>query len=340
MKRNILIIGGGAIGGIMAARLTHNDIDVDLLVKYPELKKIAKDQGFRVSGFQGHYIKKVNAYLPSDLLSETFDIVMIATKANDLSEAALHILPFLEKDSLVVSLQNGICEDELAKIVGLNRTVGCVVGWGATMVKPGVYDMTSGGEFVIGAINGVPGERLQYLKSILQNILPVKISDNIYSDLYSKLIVNSCISTLGAISGVRLGKMLKKKFHRKIFLEIVKEGIQVADSMHLKVVPYANKIDYYKLIQNGRINNLKRHLLVRIIGFKYRRLKSSALQSLERGKKTEIDWFNGYIVRKAKENKLDVPVNIKLVEMIKEIEAGTRYPGFHNFKDPFFDKFR
>ncbi|MGC9344090.1 MAG: ketopantoate reductase family protein [Bacteroidales bacterium] len=340
MKKNILIVGGGAIGGIMAARLTQKGIDVDLLVKYPELKKTAKNQGLKVTGFQGHYTKKVNAYLPSDLLSETYDIVMIATKANDMKEAALHILPFLEKESLVVSLQNGICEDELARIVGIDRTVGCVVGWGATMVKPGVYDMTSGGEFVIGAFEGVSMERLQYLKSILEKILPVKISDNIYSDLYSKLIVNSCISTLGAISGVRLGKMLKQKMHRNIFLEIVKEAMQVADAMKLKVVPYANKIDYYKLIQNGRGNNFRQHLLVRIIGLKYRRLKSSALQSLERGKKTETDWFNGYIVSKANEYDIDVPVNKKLVDLIKEIEKGTRQPGFHNFNDPFFKRFK
>jgi 2-dehydropantoate 2-reductase len=340
MKRNILIVGGGAIGGVMAARLAQKKIDVDLLVKYPDLKKVAKNHGLTVTGYQGNYIKKVNTYLPSDLLSETFDIVMIATKANDMKEAALHILPFLEKDSLVVSLQNGICEDELAKIVGPHRTVGCVVGWGATMIEPGVYDMTSGGEFVIGAINGVPAERLQYLKSILENILPVKISENIYSDLYSKLIVNSCISTLGAISGVRLGRMLKRRMHRNIFLEIVKESMMVAKAMDLKVVPYANKVDYYKLIQNGAANNFRQHLVVRVIGLKYRRLKSSALQSLERGKKTEIDWFNGYIVRKGREYNIEVPVNQKMVHLIKELENGSRKSGFQNFDDPFFERFK
>lgn len=336
MKQNILIIGAGAVGGIIAARLVQKNLEVEILVKYPELKRIAKKTGLHVSGHHGHFTRKVNAYLPSDLLSETFDIVMIATKATDLQDAALHILPFLNDDSLVVSLQNGICEDDLAKIVGKGRTVGCVVGWGATMHEPGIYEMTSGGEFVIGSINGIPKERLQSLKEILDHIAPTRISESIYNELYSKLIINSCISTLGAITGVTLGKMLNKKFYRDLFIEIIQEAMHVANAMGWKVEPYANKIDYYKFLQPGKLNNLKLHLLIRVIGIKYRKLKSSTLQSIERGKKTEIDWFNGYIVKKAGEYDVNVPLNRKLVQMVKEIEDGIRKPGLENFKDSFF----
>jgi 2-dehydropantoate 2-reductase len=339
MKRNILVIGGGAIGGVISARLTQKKYQVDLLVKYPSLKDIAKNEGLKVIGHLGEFSSKVNTFLPSDLLSETFDIVLIATKAPDLEEAALHILPFLGKDSLVVSRQNGICEDDLARIVGYKRTVGCVVGWGATMIKPGVYDMTSGGEFVIGTLDSIPVERMEYLKEILSNIVPVYITENIYGTLYSKLIVNSCISTLGGISGIIMGKMLKKRKIRKIFLEILREAMRVAEAMNLKVEPYANKIDYYEFTKEGFYNSLKHHLAIRLIGLKYRRLKSSALQSLERGKKTEIDWFNGYILKKAAEYKINVPVNEKLVEIINEIEAGKRSVGMHNLDDAFLRQF-
>lgn len=339
IKRNILVIGGGAIGGITAARLAQKKYDVDLLVKYPSLKKIAKDTGLKVTGHLGDFSQKVNAYLPSDLLSETFDIVLIATKAPDMEEAALHILPFLEKDSLVVSLQNGICEDDLARIVGYKRTVGCIVGWGATMIEPGKYDMTSGGEFIIGALDSIPAERMEYLKDILSSIRPVYITNNIYGSLYSKLIINSCISALGAISGIILGKMLKKRKFRNIFRATMKEAMIVADAMKIKVEPYANKIDYYRYTKDGFLNSIKQHLLILLIGLKYRRLKSSTLQSLERGKKTEIDWFNGYIVKNARKNGLNVPVNEILLRMVKEIEAGKRKSGMHNLKDPFFKDF-
>ncbi len=339
MKRNILVIGAGAIGGITAARLAQKNVDVDLLVKYPELKKLAKTQGLHVSGYHGSFNRKVNTYLPSDLLSETFDIVMIATKATDMREAAMHILPFLEKDSLVVSLQNGICEDELANIVGVHRTVGCIVGWGATMIEPGRYDMTSGGMNVIGSLNGIEETRIQKLQKTLNYIAPTYVSSNIYGDLYSKLIINSCISALGAISGLTLGKMLKKKKIRNMFHQIITEAVNVANAMDIKIEPYAGKINYYKFIQPGPFSSLRRHLMVRLIGIKYRRLKSSSLQSIERGKRTEIDFFNGYIVSRAKQYNIDVPLNLKLTQMVKEIEQGERKIGIHNFDDSAFKKY-
>ncbi len=339
MKRNILVIGAGAIGGITAARLAQKNIDVDLLVKYPDLKKLAKTRGLRVTGHHGNFTRKVNAYLPSDLLSETFDIVLIATKANDMREAAMHILPFLEKDSLVVSMQNGICEDELANIVGTHRTVGCIVGWGATMIEPGNYDMTSGGINVVGSLNGISAERITKLKKILNHLAPTYISNNIYGDLYSKLIINSCISALGAISGLTLGQMLKRKKLRKMFYQILEEAVEVANAMEIKIEPYANTIDYYKFLDPGLVASARRQLIVTLMGFKYRRLKSSSLQSIERGKKTEIDYFNGFITRQAAKHNIDAPLNQKVTEMVKEIEKGERKPGLNNFEEEFFVKY-
>ncbi len=337
MNKKILIIGAGAVGGIMAVLLTKKGFAPHVVVKYPELKQKAKNEGFEISGFHGNIQQKVNAFLPSDLLGEKYDIVLIATKANDLHEAAKMSLRHLKEDSLVVSMQNGICEDELASIVGKNRTIGCVTGWGATMLEPGKFDMTSGGEFVIGTINGGSEERLEVLKTIFDHILPTSISKNIYGALYSKLIINSCITTLGAISGSPMGEMLANPKIRNVFLKIVQEAIEVSDASGLKVEPYAGKLDYYKFLKNeGLLGEFKRHLTVRIIGFKYRRLKSSTLQSIERGRPTEIDWLNGYIVAEAKKYEIPVPVNIALVDMIKEIEQGKRKIGIENFTGTFF----
>ena len=104
--------------------------------------------------------------------------------------------------------------------------------------------------------------------------------------------------------------------------------------MGLTVKPYGGKLDYYALIKgNGALANAKRHLIIRIMGFKYRRLKSSSLQSLKRGKPTEIDYFNGYIAQKGEELGVLTPVNKRIVEMIKEIEAKKREIGVNNFDD-------
>lgn len=97
------------------------------------------------------------------------------------------MLPLLREDSLVVSMQNGICTDALAAIVGKERTVGCVIGWGATMHGPGELEMTSGGDFIIGRL--VKGEhpRMEALRQALSAVVETRVSQDIYAELYSKL---------------------------------------------------------------------------------------------------------------------------------------------------------
>ncbi len=218
--------------------------------------------------------------------------------------------------------------------------MGCVVGWGSTMHSPGEIEMTSTGEFVIGNIDNKTDPRLRSIGDMLKTVAPVEISDNIMGSLYAKLIINSCITSLGAICGLYLGEMLSDRKIRNIFVEIMREAMAVADAMELHVEDYGGKINYYKLLRGyGFVDNLKRHMLIRIIGFKYRRLKSSSLQSLERGKPTEIDFLNGYIARNGEEYDVPVPVNNRIISMIKEIEGNRRKISPDNFNYPLFSGF-
>ena len=322
--KRILVVGAGAVGGVTAAILAREHYDIWLVAKYPELAEKISNEGIEVSGYCGDLCMKVPAVARPAELTGKFDYVFMATKADSLINAARETLPFMHEQTRVVSMQNGICEEALASVVGTLRTIGCVVGWGATLVAPGKVEMTSGGEFVIGNWNREKDEKLEEVAGILRYILPTETSDKILSHLYAKLIINSCITTLGAISGLGLGKMLAKRYIRDIFIEIIREAMAVADAMDLNVKPYAGKLDYYQFLGSGMMASFKRHLTIRVIGFKYRKLKSSSLQSLERGRKTEIDYFNGYISSKGKEYGVKTPVNGKLTRMVQEIENGMR----------------
>jgi len=88
--------------------------------------------------------------------------------------------------------------------------------------------------------------RLQLVQKILSAVVPVEISEDIIANLYSKLIINSCITSLGAICGLYLGDMLRQKKIRTVFIGIMREAMEVAAAMQMTVPPYANKIDYYK----------------------------------------------------------------------------------------------
>ncbi len=331
--KRILVVGAGAVGGITAAILAREHHDIWLVTKYPELAEKISNEGIEVSGYCGDFRMNVPAVARPSELAGKFDYVFMATKADALINAAREILPFIHEQTRVVSMQNGICEEALASVVGTLRTIGCVVGWGATLVAPGKVNMTSGGEFVVGNWNREKDEKLEEVAGLLRHILPTQTSDKILSHLYAKLIINACITTLGAISGLYLGEMLAKRYIRDIFIEIIREAIAVADAMEITVKPFAGKLDYYQFLGSGMMASFRRHLTILLIGFRYRKLKSSSLQSLERGKKTEIDYFNGYICSKGKEYGVKTPVNRKLTRMIQEIENGMRSVSVNSLKE-------
>lgn len=338
-ESNIVMVGAGGIGGITAALMKMNGYNVEIVCKYPELAGKIKSEGLHILGVHGKHDVPMPAVARITELEGKKDIVLLATKATDMMEAAEQLLPYLSEDSMVISMQNGICEEALAEVLGKERTIGCVVGWGATMHDPGKLEMTSTGEFVIGNIIDLPTKRLIPVQEMLQSVVPVSISKNIFGNLYSKLIVNSCITSLGAVCGMYLGEMLKNRKIRNIFIEIMFEAKAVADAMNLKLETMSG-LDYDKFLKGqGAISQLRRHLILRVIGFKFRRLKSSSLQSLERGKPTEIDFFNGYIEKKAEEYGLKTPVNRRVVEIIRDIETGQKRSEFNNFNDPAFNRF-
>lgn len=328
----ICVIGPGAIGGVVAAVLTQNGYNTQLVVKYPELAQKISSKGLEVEGFLGRHTIQIPSVARPDELSGTFDYVLIATKAYGLVDAAREMLPFLHENSRVVSMQNGICGDMLAEVVGVQRTIGCVVGFGGTMREPGRVDMTSGGELIIGNWKREPDKELEELVPILSHVVETRVTSEIIPELYSKLIINACITTLGVICGQSLGEMLTRRIARNLFIEVIREAVAVANAMDIKVPPgAAGKLDYYKFLAPGPLSGLKRHLTIRVIGIKYRRLKSSSLQSLKRGRKTEVYNYNGYIAAKGRELGVPTPVNEKLTLMVSEIEQGTRQITPENF---------
>jgi 2-dehydropantoate 2-reductase len=332
----ILVVGAGAIGGITAGFLAKAGRDVGVVDKSQGIIDRIRAEGLHVFGSGGEFHVSLPAYAGIEEVTGKVDIVLLATKATTLPAVAETLKPVLHEGSRVVSLQNGICEELIARVVGEDATVGCVIGWGATMHAPGELEMTSTGDFVIGRLDGRTDAALAAVQEILSSVRPAVISANIMGHLYAKLVINSCITTLGAVSGLYLGRMLASRKVRVIFIGIIREAMAVAGAMGLKVEPHA-RLDFASFLKGkGSLGNLKRHLLIRLIGFKYRKLKSSSLQSLERGERTEIDFLNGYIARKGRELGILTPLNSRLVAIVKEIEAGTRTIGMANFDEPLF----
>lgn len=329
-----VIIGAGAIGGVTAAYMAQGGADVTLVCKRQSAANTIEHTGIHITGKRGEHWIKTKAVPSVSDLKETYDCALIATKAYDMPQVAQEIIPYINENGLIVSFQNGICIDQLSEIVGKERAVQAVVTWSCTMIGDAEYEFTAEGGFIIGAANGMTDERITQLKSLLDLVAPARISEDIMSEMYSKLIINSAITCGGALTGVKLGRLLHDKYARDFFIRIVQEDIALAKTMGIQVPPFGGQLDYYRFAEgSGFFDQIRRNATLRAVGMKYKDLKSSSLCSLERGGKTEVDILNGWIAQKGREYNISVPVNEKITEMIKQIERGERISRMENMKE-------
>lgn len=327
------IIGAGAIGGVLAAELTLKGCDIEVVCKYTDMAKLCR-AGLKITGVRGERTVPLNAVRETKELSSKKDVILIATKAYDLPAAAKEALPLLNEGGLIVSMQNGVCIDVLEEIAGPEKAVGSVITYSATQISRGHMELTGEGGLAIGFKNGAVTPGLQKLREVLCGAFPTEITGGIMDALYTKLIVNSCISSLGVLTGLTLGEEMKLPEAREIFAGIVKEAVLVADAMGLKLHKFGGRLDYYKFVKGGGpIARLKRGVIMRAVGNNYKDLVSSSYQSYLRGRPTEIDFLNGYIAENARKHNIPAPVNDKVIKQVKEIEAGARKPGIGNLEE-------
>ncbi|MBN1337729.1 MAG: 2-dehydropantoate 2-reductase [Bacteroidales bacterium] len=337
----ILVIGAGGIGGITAAHISKAGFNIEAVDSLPGYAEKISHEGIHVFGRSREFRERMPAFRDIGLVSEKKDIIIIATKANALEAVMKAIRPLLKEETAIVSLQNSMSVESLTAQMGSHRVIGCVVGWGATAHAPGELERTSSGRFEIGGINGHRAKHFDFVKEMLGTTAPVTVTDNIYGNLYSKLIINSCITTLGAISGMTLGRMICYRKARNIFIEVIREAVNVGRAAGVSFPKYAGKLDFCSFADDTSLTGrLRSHLLIGMVGLKYWKLRSSGLQSLESGQKTEVDFLNGFISQKARSLHLSTPVNDVLIRLVHEIEDGKRSITEKNLELTFFNKYQ
>ena len=322
----VLLIGAGAIGGTVAVLLKNAGYDVRLMCHRSSVAELIGAEGFFLHGAKGEYRADFTCYSDyAETGEEKFDLVIIATKYASMKECAASALPLVADGGLVVGMQNGILTEELAEVVGRDKAVGCMIGFGATKNSANDVTMTSKGEFYVGMLDGRRPKLLDEFADMLKNVLPTEVTMDIKGRQYSKLIINSCINAVAGITGKTLGEILRDVRARDLFLSIAREGMAVAEAMGVRVPKYGLLLEYRLLsLSDGRLYNSLCKLVVRAVGLLYSDVRPSTLQSLEKGERTEIDILNGYFVKMGAEHSVPTPVNSRLVAMIHEIEEGKR----------------
>lgn len=331
---NILIQGVGGIGGITAARLVAAGVQVTPVTGNPTIAEALNRHGYRIR--EADQVTAIPLNRPASATvpdgGGPYDVVFLATQSTALEDAIRASQDQLAPDGVMVCFQNGLPEERAAALLGAERVLGCVVGWGASMVEPGVYVKTSSGGFQLGRLPAGRDEAVTRVEKLLEHVTPVRVTPNLPGVRWSKLAINSAITTLGAVGGDRLGALMKYRFVRRLALEIFSEVVAVAQAEAVQLEKVNGTFDLEKLALTGeeRAKALGspslfwKHSVLLGIGMKYRRMRSSMLYALERGRKPEVAFLNGEVVRRALEHGIQTPVNSRLIELVGEIAAGHR----------------
>jgi 2-dehydropantoate 2-reductase len=321
----IAVVGCGGIGGVVAATLATKGMNVTCVEIVEPLLKALQKEGIHLFGRKGRISVRVRAIRTLSEDGGSFDVVVIAVKSNVLSSVFRDAKEHLCDSGCILTLQNGLEVLSVCKGSPAVKLIAGAVGYNAVMTEPAHYLVTSNGGITIGNLTCATRDDLFMVKSSFEPAIPVYISENIRGVLWAKLLIVCGVTGLGGISGLRLGKLLRRRTARKLFYRIVTEGARAAQGREVKIEKFKGSINPERFSDlQGGYPLLVRWILLMIVGVKYRKLKSSILQDLERGKKTEVDFLNGKIVRVGKEFGQHTPVNEKIVEAVKEIEHGKR----------------
>jgi len=330
----IAVVGCGGIGGIVTGVLASKGLDVSCIESDEKNAGLLNERGIHLTGKKGELFTKIKAFPGFSQEMGKYDIIIIAVKSDALRQVFSQSFGYLCEHGFILTLQNGIEILSIAQEFPKISITPGAVGYNSIMLDYGRYLVTSQGGITVGKLNTSTQEDLIIIKGIMEPEIRVSTTENIEGVLWAKLLIVCGVTGLGGVSGLVLGDLLKNKEARKLFYRIITEGALVAGEMGIKLEKFAGALNPVKFTDlKDAYPLIIREMLLRIVGKKYKDLKSNIHHSLEKSQKTEIDFLNGAVVRKGETFGIPTPVNNLVVKMVKEIEAGKRKMSVENLKE-------
>ena len=310
----VLIAGAGALGSVFGGFLRRAGLDVTLLGRTEHLAAVA-DRGLTIDGIWGtHRVTGFAVATEPGALHGPFDAILVPVKSFDTEPLARIVAPLLAADGVAISLQNGVGNVEILEAaIGAERTVGARVIFGAVLPAPGHARVTVFADpTAIGALT--PGEyphrdaaARRWAALIDGAGVPAVYTDRLAALLWAKVFYNAALNPLGALLGVHYGALPESVHSRALMDDVMDEAFEVARA-ECVVLPWANAAAYRDEFYGRLVPATYDH-------------RSSMLQDLERGRRTEIDAINGAVWRRGAEHGIKTPVNATLTRLIHAVEA-------------------
>ena len=301
----IAVVGPGALGCLVAGFLAHRTKEEVWLIdeKADRAKKIA-DNGIKIEGISGNLSVKVN--VASDAKEAgTCDLAIICVKSYSTEEACKEIKAIVSENTSVLTLQNGIGNAQILNdYFGSERVIAGITNHGSTLLEVGHVRHAGKGDTIIGKADKKLSKPLKDIAGILTRAgFETKVSKDIDSVIWSKLIINVGINALTAITRLNNGRLTEYSGTRELLRSAVQEAVKIVKRKRIKLA-YDDPIQKGESACKATATNV-----------------SSMLQDVLNQKRTEIDFINGAIIRQGKSLGIPTPVNEALTNLVKTLEA-------------------
>lgn len=299
----VAVVGAGALGCLFGAMLARAGHRVTLIGRAAHVAAIRRDGLVFESGGARQSI----ALAASEDVAAVAGagLVLFCVKSADTDEAARAMAPHLASGAVVLSLQNGVDNVERIAAQTRNEVLPALVYAAAEMAAPGHVRHTGGGNLVIGqlkAFSGADRARLEAIATVFGAAgISVRISDEIEVELWTKLVLNCAYNAISALAGARYGEMVALAEIRAVMSDAVREVVAVAATKGVRLPD--NIVESAIKLADGMPVTI-----------------SSTAQDIRRGRRTEIDHLNGYVVRAGEAARIPVPVNRTLNALMKLLE--------------------
>jgi 2-dehydropantoate 2-reductase len=315
----IAVLGAGAVGGTLAALLARAGHDVTATARGEHLAAI-RAGGLRLEGGWGEYGARVAIGIAAPP-----ELAILATKAQDAAGALAEHAAVLERVPLLV-VQNGLGGLRVAhETMPGSPLLGGLALFAASYVSPGVVTVTGPNPLIVGAGPGCSPELLERVAAALRDALPIEVTPDIEGAQWTKLLINH-VNALPAITGLSVQEVVADRGLLRVMTASMRETVRLARKLGVRFGTVQG-------VSGGILNLIGAaplwagaafpRLLARRMGEVPN--PGSTLQSLRRGRLTEIDFLNGAVVAAATSRGFTAPVNSRIVELVHEVERTGRF---------------
>jgi 2-dehydropantoate 2-reductase len=333
----LAILGVGAIGSVIGGYLTRAGHDITLIDMWADHVEAMKKDGLRITALDDDFTVPVKAMHLGEVsnVSEPFDAVFLAVKSYDTVWATHFIMRYLKPTGIIISAQNAINDEIIAPIVGYTREIGCVITLGAGLYEPGHAQRTSTPDrhsFTLGEPSGMATERVKALVEIMTAAGPAKVTSNLWGERWAKLATNSMANPVCSLTGIGSAAVRLTPETADISVKVASEVVKVGKAHGVEVEPI-NGIPAAKYEQAGDATVMEeiKSQLAEGAG-QLGEGRPSMYQDVLKGRRTEIEFLNGYVARRGKEADVPTPVNEAITRLLKQIELGELKPDIENAK--------